>query len=182
MKKNLIEKTDRRDFLGSLAIGAATLGLSGVTAPQTLQARPSDGLQDNSQLEAWFNGIKGKHKMVFDAVTVNEGFSVIWSYTFLTTNNQTGTPDNDLTAMVVLRSKAIPLALDDKLWAKYKLGKIFKLVDYATNAAAERNLYWDPKEGEMPESGMSIKALQTRGVMFCVCAGLWVCLCVCVWK
>lgn len=107
--------------------------------------------------------------MVFDAVTANDGFSAIWSYTFMTSNNLTGTPDNDLTAMVVLRSKAIPLALDDKLWSKYKLGKMFKLVDYSTNTSAERNLYWAPKEGEMPENGMAIKSLMERGAMFCVC-------------
>jgi intracellular sulfur oxidation DsrE/DsrF family protein len=87
----------------------------------------------------------------------------------MTTHNQTGTADNDLTAMIVLRSKAIPLALEDKIWTKFKLGKMFKLVDYGTNAAAERNLYWSPKAGEMPEDGMSIKALMERGAKFCVC-------------
>jgi intracellular sulfur oxidation DsrE/DsrF family protein len=107
--------------------------------------------------------------MVFDAVTANDGFSVIWSYTFMTTHNQTGTADNDLTAMVVLRSKAIPLAFDDKIWSKFKLGKMFKLIDYDTNASADRNLYWAPRAGEMPEDGMAIKALIERGAMFCVC-------------
>jgi len=168
MKNSHNKKSDRREFLGCLAAGAATFGLTafGARVDSDAAARTA---QDVSQLEGWFSTIKGKHKMVFDAVTANEGFSVIWSYTFMTTNNHTGTADDELTAMVVLRSKAIPLALDDRLWAKYKLGKMFKLVDYATNAAADRNLFWNPKEGEMPESGMSIKALQARGAMFCVC-------------
>jgi intracellular sulfur oxidation DsrE/DsrF family protein len=158
---------DRRTFLTAIAKGAATVGLAGTT----IAASGSGGFgnQENSNLDAWFNSIKGKHKMVFDAVTANDGFSVIWSYTFMNSHNGTGTPDNDLTAMVVLRSKAIPLALDDKIWAKYKLGKMFKLVDYSTNASAERNLYWNPPAGTMPEDGMSIKALMERGAMFCVC-------------
>lgn len=162
-------KSDRREFLSSLATGAVALGLTTVVNTPDLQARPENTFQDTAQLEGWFGKIKGKHKMVFDAVTVNEGYPVIWPYTFMTTNNKTGTPDNELTAMVVLRSKAIPLAMDSKLWIKYKLGKIFKIIDYATNAPAERNLYWNPSEGEVPESGMAIKGLQARGVMFCVC-------------
>lgn len=156
---------DRREFLGSLAKGAAAIGLT----TTTINANANLRNPEPSELDAWFSSIKGKHRMVFDAVSANEGFSVIWSYTFLTTNNQTGSADNDLTAMVVLRSKAIPLALNDKIWSKFKLGKMFKLIDYETNAPAERNLYWDPKTGEMPEDGMSIKALMERGAMFCVC-------------
>jgi len=168
MKAKFDQKTDRREFLGTLATGAAALGITSLATTQVSGAS-GNGTYDVSQLEDWFSSIKGKHKMVFDAVTANEGFSVIWSYTFMASNNLTGTPDNDLTAMVVLRSKAIPLALDDKLWSKYKLGKMFKLVDYSTNASAERNLYWAPKEGEMPENGMAIKSLMERGAMFCVC-------------
>jgi hypothetical protein len=168
MKVKFDRKTDRREFLGSLTTGAAAIGLNSLASSQASGASGNPSL-NVSQLEDWFSSIKGKHKMVFDAATANDGFSVIWSYTFMTSNNLTGTPDNDLTAMVVLRSKAIPLALDDKLWSKYKLGKMFKLVDYSTNASAERNLYWAPKEGEMPENGMAIKSLMERGAMFCVC-------------
>jgi hypothetical protein len=167
MESKSNNNTDRRSFLGSLATGAVAIGLAPTaTAGGNAQELSS---QEGSPLDAWFNSIKGKHRMVFDAVTTNDGFSVIWSYTFMTTHNQTGTADNDLTAMVVLRSKAIPLAFDDKIWAKFKLGKMFKVVDYDTNASAERNLYWSPKSGEMPEEGMSIKALMERGAKFCVC-------------
>jgi intracellular sulfur oxidation DsrE/DsrF family protein len=167
MESKSNNNTDRRSFLGSLATGAVAIGLAPTaTAGGNAQELIS---QEGSPLDAWFNSIKGKHRMVFDAVTANDGFSVIWSYTFMTTHNQTATADNDLTAMIVLRSKAIPLAFEDKIWSKFKLGKMFKIVDYDTNASAERNLYWSPKSGEMPEEGMSIKALMERGAKFCVC-------------
>ena len=167
MESKSNKRTDRRSFFGMLATGAAAFGLVPNVAAGGNRLELSS--QEGSPLDAWFNSIKGKHRMVFDAVTTNDGFSVIWSYTFMTTHNQTGTADNDLTAMVVLRSKAIPLAFDDKIWTKFKLGKMFKIVDYDTNASAERNLYWSPKSGEMPEEGMSIKALMERGAKFCVC-------------
>jgi intracellular sulfur oxidation DsrE/DsrF family protein len=156
---------DRRQFLGSLAKSAAAIGLSSTAASAGAYVQSTEG----SQLDAWFSSIKGKHRMVFDAISANDGFSVIWSYTFMATHNETGTADNDLTAMIVLRSKAIPLAFNDKIWSKFKLGKMFKLIDYETNASAERNLYWNPKAGEMPEDGMAIMALMERGAMFCVC-------------
>lgn len=172
MKKNtIISGTNRREFLSSLATGAATVSLASLASSLTLQAKPIQltPTLDVSTQEDWFDKIKGKHKMVFDAVSANEGLSIVWSYTFMTTHNQTGTADGELTAMIVLRSKAICLAMNDTMWGKYKLGKIFKLIDPSTNAPSERNLYWSPQEGEMPQYGMSIKDLQTRGAMFCVC-------------
>ncbi len=167
MKKNdLNQTTSRRGFLA--ATGAATLGLA-TSLPVDAGAKVDQNYQHGSDLETWFDKVQGKHKIVFDAVSENEGHSIVWAYTFMTTNNKTGTPDQELSALVVLRNKAIALALDDAAWKKYKLGKMFKIIDMAYNATAERNLYWDPKEGEMPEPGMSIKALLARGVLFCVC-------------
>ena len=107
--------------------------------------------------------------MVFDAVSTNDGLPIVYTFNFMSTNNQTGTPDDQLSALVVFRSKAILAALNDNAWNKYKLGKLFKVIDYSTNAPAERNLFWEPREGEMPNPGMSIKTLQERGVKFCVC-------------
>lgn len=168
MKKHTLKQTtSRRGFL--VATGAATLGLAAMGSPLRLEAEVNQDYQDPSDLEAWFDKIKGKHKIVFDAVTDNEGHQVVWAYTFMASNNKTGTPDQELSTVVVLRNKAIVLAMDDATWKKYKLGKMFKIIDMAYNATAERNLYWDPKEGEMPDPGMSIKALQGRGVLFCVC-------------
>ncbi|HTE32753.1 MAG TPA: hypothetical protein VK666_20370 [Chryseolinea sp.] len=167
MKNTDSRNRDRRHFLSSITSGAVAMGLASIgTAANGTAPAPQ---QDASSLDAWFGSMKGKHRMVFDAVTANDGFPVIWSYTFMTSNNATGTPDEDLNAVIVLRSKAIPLALEDKVWSKYKLGKMFKLTDLSTNVPADRNLYFDPKEGEMPEKGMSIKALLERGARFCVC-------------
>jgi len=170
VKKNSPRKnTSRRAFLNSMTAGAVAFGLPSALNRERAQAKPGELYQDASALENWFNKITGKHKIVFDAVSANEGYPIIWPYTFMSTNNATGTPDSELSVVVILRSKAIPLAFTDASWSKYKLGKLFKLVDYTTNSASERNLYWSPKPGEMPEEGMAIKALQERGVMFCVC-------------
>ena len=153
----------------SVATRTAALGLAALTTPLIIQAAPKAAFQNQSDFDAWFNFLTGKHKMVFDAVSSNEGLPIVYAYNFLSTNNLTDTPDDQLSVLVVLRGKAIPLAMDDNAWNKFKLGKFFKIIDYATNAPSDRNLYWNPKDGEMPQSGMSIKALQERGVKFCVC-------------
>lgn len=159
----------RRKFFTRLAKVASLLGIATLTPGLKLQAHPTTEFRDTSDLEAWFNKMNGKHKMVFDAVTANEGFQVIWAHIFLETNNQEGVADNELGVMVVLRNKAIALALEDRLWKKYKLGKFFKINDKTTGAPADRNLFHDPAEGEMPDPGMTIKKLLARNVMFCVC-------------
>jgi len=164
-KGNVSASANRRKFLGKLTSLAAIFGLA---VPSQAGTKHNFN-QDPANLESWFNTLTGKHKMVFDATSTNDGLPVVYTFNFLSTNNQTGTPDDQLSALVVLRSKSIVMAMDSNAWSKYKLGKMFKIIDYSNNAPSERNLYWETKEGEMPQAGMSIKELLARGVKFCVC-------------
>lgn len=164
--KNEQLNSSRRAFVGSLAAGAGMLaGL-----PSSLAAVPSTDPSVYADAEEWFKKIKGKHRIVYDASEPHDGMPIIWSWVFYKTNNQTGSPDNDLTAMVVLRHNAIPFAMKDDLWAKYKFGEVFKINDRTTQAAAVRNPYYDPKDGDFPLPGIDgIQKLQSRGALFCVC-------------
>jgi intracellular sulfur oxidation DsrE/DsrF family protein len=159
-------KTPRREFLGKLAAAGtipALLSSLNAEAAGTAMAPWADA-------DEWFKKVKGKHKIVFDATEPNGGFAVIWSWVYYKTNNATGSPDNDLTAVVVMRHGAIPLALEDKVWEKYKLGEVFKINDGTTNAPALRNPYNTPTDPLMASMGMDgIKGLTARGAMFCVC-------------
>ena len=49
-----------------------------------------------------------------------------WPKVFLMTNASTGTNEKDCSVVVVLRSKAMPYALGDSLWSKYKLEERLK--------------------------------------------------------
>lgn len=158
----------RRTFLGSLALGAAAGGLSMLTNP--LSATNSVNTEKMLEADEWFKNIKGKHRIVYDWSTPHEGFGIVWNWAFYVTNNQTGTPDEDMTAMTVIRHSAIAFALEDRLWAKYKLGKFFEINGLTTKEPLIRNPYHDPQEGDFflpPIEG--IKRLQERGAMFCVC-------------
>ncbi len=173
-KNELKQTTPRRHFLGSLATGAAAFGMATLAAPLQLQAEPEIREDDVSDADAWFNKINGKHRIVFDATGPHEMFPFAWPKVFLLTNAATGTPEKENTVVVVLRHNAIPYAMEDRLWAKYKFGEVFKIDDPATKAASVRNAFWKPKPGDFKVPGIGdvaigINELQDVGVMFCVC-------------
>ena len=158
----------RRDFLGKMAASSAA-GLALLSLPSTSNAfgqvhKPS------ADAEAWMKKAKGKHRVVFDASEPHNGMPLIWSWVFYHTNNESGIADDNMTSMVVLRHNAIPFAMEDKLWAKYNLGEVFKVTDSTTGKSAVRNPYYTPGEGDFPAPAIEgIKRQQERGAMYCVC-------------
>jgi intracellular sulfur oxidation DsrE/DsrF family protein len=164
---NVDHKSPRREFLGQVATGAA-LGIPALFTSFDVNAVTDSAIVADS--EEWFKKVKGIHKIVYDAPEPHNGFPIIWSWVFYQTNNQTNTPDTDLTAMVVLRHNAIPMAMQDSLWAKYKFGEFFKIDDNNTKAPAVRNPFYEPQGADFPMATIDgIKKLQARGAMFCVC-------------
>lgn len=162
----------RRAFLGSIAAGAVTMGIMAI--PDPLKAAPLIKDEPIDDLEAWFNELKGKHKMVFDSPHPNGVMPFAWPRVFLMTNEKTGTPTNESNVVVVLRHNSIPYALNDKLWEKYKLGEFFKVDDPLTQKPAIRNPFNKPKPGDFSIPGVGpvqigINELQDAGVKFCVC-------------
>src|SRR2546425_1533399 len=83
--------------------------------------------KEDPALTAWLNRIKGKHRQVYDMPEVNGGVGLAWSRIFYMTNNENGVPDRDMTVLAVLRHNALPLALADSAWEKYKLGEGFPI-------------------------------------------------------
>ena len=161
----------RRDFLGNVAAGAAALGL--LSIPSSIKAAPSL-FKETSDADAWFNQINGKHRVVFDATRPHEIMPFVWPRVFLMTNQATGTSEKDQSVVVVLRHDAIPYAFEDRIWAKYKFGEMFKTDDPATKTPFVRNPFWKPKAGEYKVPGfgvvpIGINELQESGVMFAVC-------------
>ena len=159
--------THRRGFLGKLA-AAAALGLTGLT-PLRLEAQPETPRTTGADpsFEAWLNRITGRHKIVFDAPEPNNGMPVVWPRVWLNTmRDNYGTPDAQNIAVVIARHSGLPIALKDEMWAKYKLGEVFKINDGA--APATRNVYG--KQMPLPLPGTGIEQLLAAGVMFGACA------------
>src|SRR5438105_11871962 len=68
---------------------------------------------------------------------------------------------------------------DDAVWAKYRLGEVFKIQEPGTGQPATRNLWFaskNPPVSQPPSdranpyySDISIQGLQRRGVLFLIC-------------
>ena len=175
MKTERFNQTNhRRGFLSSLAAGATVLGLSPFATHFNVKAETQSALPPVSDADAWFNQIKGKHRMVFDATHPHEVFPFAWPRVFLSTNVGSGTTEKDCTAVVVLRHTAMAYAFENKVWEKYNFGGVFKVEDQSTKAASKYNPFWQPPVGHYKIPGIGdvaigINELQESGVMFCVC-------------
>lgn len=164
---------ERRGFLKQFATGAAVLG-TGILANPLAASAAELSHRSNSDADEWFAKIKGKHRIVFDATQPNGIMPFAWPKIFLVTNGATGTPESDCSVVVILRHNAIPYAMGNDLWAKYKFGEMFKIDDEATKKPLTANPFWQPKPGTFKVPGVGpveigINELQASGVMFCAC-------------
>jgi intracellular sulfur oxidation DsrE/DsrF family protein len=185
----LNQNTPRRGFLGKLAGGAAALGLTALLSPLDLRAQQKGtpkaaaaSAAPKSEADLWFDKVRGKHRVVYDATRTHEIMPFVWPKVFLLTNQATGSPPSDCGVVVVLRHEAIAYAFQDKMWEKYRfadllkvseLGPAFQAADAAT-AIRTRNPFLNTKPGDFKVPGfgdvpIGIPELQKDGVMFCVC-------------
>ena len=154
---NLNETTKRRSFLGKLATGAAALGLVSIVSPfklgaqQKMPAKGSKAPAPTGEADLWFDKIKGRHRVVYDATQPHEIFPFAWPLIFLMTNEATGSPASDCGVVLVLRHDAIGYAFKDSMWAKYNFAELFKATDHghafqaadAATAVKTRNPFWN---------------------------------------
>ncbi len=168
----------RRNFLGLLATGAVASGISLI--PNSLLA--SDQLNGGAhflikdldkgaeELETALKKVGSmKHPVCYD-VSQAIPWGVIWSNVYYMTNKETGTEEQNIGLLNVLRHHGMFFAMNDDVIAKYKLGEFFHVEDPTTKAMAMRNPYYDPAKGTFPVDGLvGIKGLQASGAKFCVC-------------
>ena len=157
---NTTDGAPRRNFF-RLA-GATMLGLAGLAsaAARAQAAAPSAGDSLN-----WPGKLKGRHRQVFDAYSVNNGRPLQFAYTFLLTDP----PPGSATAVVILRAQGLVLALNSAVWEKYKIGESLKIVDPETKAAAVKNPFLNPKHGVLPTDDMAVDRLLAKGAVLGAC-------------
>jgi len=159
----------RRGFFGRVAAGTLALAGAGLATPRSLLGEALENAEPVGS-DDWLKGITGTHRQFFDAVTVNDGFPLAFAMTFMNTIGQTyKTTDKDISAVVGLRHFSIPIAFNDTIWAKYKLGEFFKINDPVTKAPAIRNPYAYVKENELMFPGMALEKIQARGAIVTCC-------------
>jgi hypothetical protein len=158
---------NRRDFLGMAAMTAATAAAAGLgSIVPVADAAAATGAR--TDFTDWLDSIPGKYRQVYDMPQLNAGMGLIWSWVFRVTAAQGyRVSESDLGVVVILRHDAIPLALADSAWAKYRLGEVFKIQDPKTGKPALRNAFYeDPVDG-VPDA--AIRKLIDAGVKIAGC-------------
>ncbi|HET6679998.1 MAG TPA: hypothetical protein VFG84_02275 [Gemmatimonadaceae bacterium] len=146
--------SQRREFLGSLATGAA-LFVGGGALSNPLSAREPDG--DLSAAESppaddsiaqprrawdmsWLDRLTGEHRQVFDAPEIADGTILHQARTWMAGFAEVySTSDADTNAVLVIRHNAVPMAIGDAVWARMEYGKEHDLKDPTSGKPAERN-------------------------------------------
>ena len=133
--------TPRRGFLGGIFGGAAALVAGRFSSAH---AEVLAGLEPPTVGDEFLTKIKGTYKQVFDCVEPNDGWGPAFALNFIdSTEGAKKVTDKDVTAVVVMRHMAMPLLLNDAMWAKYKIGEMINVKDPKTNAPSTRNIFYN---------------------------------------
>lgn len=162
---SLSSTSHRRNFFARAAAGVAALA-AGSTLARAVEAHGIDGSAPLD--DAWLGRIKGKHRQVFDCTTPNGGFGAAYAVNYMDSHNEaTATKDSDLSAVLVFRHFAMPLVVNDAIWAKYNVGQIINVMDPGTKAPATRNLFHN---AIMMRPGLTYeKMIADRGAVIVAC-------------
>src|SRR6476646_3789239 len=125
---------NRREFLERLAVGTAML--SGF--PLDLSAKERSGglsqAQSGSWDLSWVDKLTGKYKAVFDSPEFDGGGGEFRANLWRSQYQEVlGGKPADTSAVIVLRAKAIFLAMQQRFWDKYSIGKDKKVTDPFTD-------------------------------------------------
>ena len=163
--QNTKQILDRREFMGvAAAMAAIGAGVSLPTSTAMAAKGPSTGFT------RWLDSINGTHKIVLDMREPNHGEAFAWAWVWLYTAPQAyEVPESDVGVALVLRHNAIPIALGDSAWEKYKLGEVFGIDDPDTGKPAVKNPFYLTISGEGFLPDMAIQKLIGRGVAIAAC-------------
>jgi hypothetical protein len=149
--------TPRREFIGQITASAIVLatgacaqstaaGQSAVAA--TPAATPAPRATPQAPVhwdDSWFGRLTAKHKAVFDSPAIDDGLALSHMSGYITgMRDAVAAGPNDVQTVIVIRHQGIPMAFNDVIWEKYKLGEETKIKDPSTGEWALRNPYFMP--------------------------------------
>ncbi len=149
-------------------VAATILSLAGAVmagAATTAVARDSGARQDE-----WLAKLDGKHKMLFDAPTTNNGIPLVHLMNWYDTYNKAyGVPDKDLDGVLTFYGMTTFHGLSDAMWSKYKLGEFLGEKDGNGTPFTANPWRTAPVAIGMTLPQASIESMQKRGATFIIC-------------
>ena len=150
-------------IFAAAGITAADAGsLHATTAPADATIEPSND---------WLNGLKAKHRQLFDSPSPNGGIPLVHVMNYYNTYNKAfGVKDADIDAVLTFYGATTFYALNDAAWAKYRLGEFLDTNDPATGKPATSNPWRAaPVILGMTLPAASIESLRDRGATLIAC-------------
>lgn len=166
--------TQRRGFLAGLG------ALLAVGATARAEEREE---QESNPNDKWLDGLTAKHRQLFDFNAHGDGIGLIHMHNFIETHKAAyGATEKDINVVGTFYGGTTPLAWNDAMWVKYKIGQALSLTDPATKAPLARNWFNHYQTGDPPFfngllAAASIESLMKRGATFIMCNNafrLWV--------
>lgn len=167
--------TQRREFLRQASLLAAgTMAAS----PLVVDAAPLTGTAESPAVQggydmSWADRITGKYRMAFDAHEISDGVCLHQARSFLAGYGSVfGLKDSDVSAVLVIRHAAVPMVMNDALWADGFLTEGTELKDPATGEPTRRNPFINIAPGSRHSLTWPDGALDTlisRGVIVLAC-------------
>lgn len=163
---------DRRSFITGLASLAGLAAADRAAAAPTPQApAPPHGPAAHAARTwdlSWLDELKGRHKQVYDygSLDITGDLSPLrFVDHYLDAHKDvSGLAFPDVNAVIGTMFSAFPLNASDAVWAKYKLGERWNVLDPKTKAPAVRNVFLEDRLG-----AAGVRSLQGRGVVFWQC-------------
>ncbi len=177
--------TQRRDFLrqasllaaGTMAAGTVAAGplVAEAATPERRSALGVGGMPDQQAAYdmSWTERVTGKYRMAFDAHEISEGVCLHQARSFLAGYASVfGLKDSEVSAVLIIRHTAVPMVMNDVLWADGFLAEGTELKDPVTGEPTKRNPFINIPAGARHSLTWPDGALDTlisRGVIVLAC-------------
>jgi len=145
---------DRRTFLATVG-AASAVGMIRPTVGPSARAAGWD--------LSWLDGLKGKHKQVFDLQSLGMPLHAASNY-FQSFEDTFNLRHPAVNVVIGIAGKAFPVNATDQLWAAWKLGERYEVKDPDTGTWAVRNIFYDK-----PNAIDTVKSMQAHGAIFWMC-------------
>ena len=162
----MIRPVGRRSLLTTLASLSGLAALELARPPRAFAEAVHTPLSDGPWALSWLNQLKGKHKQVFDNGTTDWTLLIVTNY-LDAAQEVFGMSYPDVNTVVGIGHTAFPYNATDAIWAKYEIGRRWKIKEPGTDNWATRNIYVEATPRGKKVIG--IKPLLARGTIFWQC-------------
>lgn len=163
----------RRTFVTTASLGAAAIATPAVAPAQDVASAQAPRRIPRYRQDAWFDSLRGKHRLFLDATDVAEAASAVgFAWNFLR-SSQTGynLKDVDQAVIICLRHDAADVSVSNAVWRRYDALRDLEYKHPDSGRVVKGGNVFrpgstDPKSVDEP---FTLDGLARRGVHYAIC-------------